>query len=88
MNDRPGERVLDRMHIDAIDDQTGRHVVKLESLHRLDFERRRTPRLGEALSTATKAIDTSFELLHGCAKRSLGNYLNADVQKAINLHAA
>ena len=87
VTDQPGGRVLDRMHIDAIDDQTGRHVVKFESLHRLDFEPSRISRLGEALSTATKAIDTSFELLHDRAKRSLGNYLNADVQGAINLHA-
>ena len=87
VTDGPSGRVLDRMHIDGIDDETGRHVVKLESLHRLDFEPSRIPHLGEALSTATKAIDTGFELLHGRAKRSLGDYLNPDVQGAINLHA-
>ena len=85
----PGGRVLDRVHIDAIDDPAGRHVVKFENLHRFDFERNDGfPGLREALSPATTAIDPSFERLHDRAKRSLGDYLNGDIQRSINLHAS
>ena len=82
-----GGRVLDRMHIDAIDDQARRHVVKFESLHRFDFTQEGVLDLKGAFSMARTAIDASFERLHDRAKRSLGNYLTADVQASINLHA-
>ena len=81
-------RILDRMHIDAVNDEAGRHLVKFENLQRFDFDPKGgTPRLKEAFSTATTAIDTRFERLHDRAKRSLGEYLTADVQRSINLHA-
>ena len=76
------------MHIDAIDDQAGRHVVKFENLHRFDFDRDGgVPSLRIAFSAATTAMDASFERLHGRAKESLGAYLTADIQRSINLHA-
>lgn len=85
----PGGRVLDRMHIDAIDDHAGRHVVKFENLHRFDFERNDGfPCVREALSPATTVIDTTFERLHDRAKRSLGDYLTGDIQRSISLHAS
>ena len=85
----PCGRVLDRMHIDAIDDQAGRHIVKFENLHRFDFERNDGfPRLREALSPAKTAIDASFDRLHDRAKRSLGDYLAPDIRRSINLNAS
>ena len=81
-------RILDRMHIDAIDDQHGGHLVKFENLLRFDFDGDSAVRpLKPAFSNATTVIDTSFEHLHDLAKKSLGNYLTADVQRTINLHA-
>ena len=77
------------MHIDAIDDHAGRHVVKFENLHRFDFERNDGfPCVREALSPATTVIDTTFERLHDRAKRSLGDYLTGDIQRSISLHAS
>ena len=80
----PGRRILDRMHIDAIDDTAGRHIVKFENLHRFDFEPHAL-RLQDALSE--HALDTSFDILHARAKKTVGEYLTADVQRSINLHA-
>ncbi len=81
-------RILERMHIDAFDDPTGRHVVKFENLHRFDFDRDGgVPFLREAFSTATTAMDASFDHLHGRARKSLGAYLTPDIQRSINLHA-
>lgn len=84
----PVGRILERMHIDAIDDQAGRHVVKFENLHRFDFDMNSgVPSLRAAFSTAKTAMDASFEHLHGRAKEALGAYLTADIRRSINLHA-
>ena len=86
--DPPGGRILDRMHIDAIAGQDGKHLVKFENLLRFDFDGDSAARrVKPAFSTAPTVIDNSFERLHDLAKQSLGNYLTADVQRTINLHA-
>ena len=86
LTESPGRRILARMHIDAIDDPAGRHIVKFENLHRFDFDAKTdTLRLQDALSG--HALDTSFHTLHDQAKNTLGEYLTADVQRSINLHA-
>ena len=86
--DPPGGRILDRMHIDAIAGEDGKHLVKFENLLRFDFDGDSADRrVQPAFSTAPTVIDNSFERLHDLAKQSLGNYLTADVQRAINLHA-
>ena len=88
LTEPPHGRILDRMHIDAIDDQTGRHVVKFETFHRFDFDdERRATRLREAFSTQSTTIDASFERLHDRSKKSLSDYLTADIQGSIKLHA-
>jgi uncharacterized protein (TIGR04255 family) len=81
-------RMLDRMHIDAIPDQHGGHLVKFENLLRFDFDGdSAVRRLRAAFSIAPTLIDTTFERLHALARESLGNYLTTDVQRTINLHA-
>ena len=82
-----GARFLDRMHIDAIDDQKGTHVAKLESFHRFDFERNSRPRVGTAFITDETMIDATFDRLHDRAKASLAGFLTLDAQRSINLHA-
>ena len=80
--------MLDRMHIDAIPDQHGGHLVKFENLLRFDFDGdSAVRRLRAAFSIAPTLIDTTFERLHALARESLGNYLTTDVQRTINLHA-
>ena len=83
------KRVLDRMHIDAIDDPDGRYTVKLENLHRLDFNEHSPLGFRNAITTPREsaAIDSRFEFLHDRTKESLGDYLTADLQGSINLHA-
>ena len=86
--DPAGGRILDRMHIDAIADQHGLHLVKFENLLRFDFDGDSADRqVKPAFSTPPTLIDNSFDRLHDFAKQSLGNYLTADVQRTINLHA-
>lgn len=81
-------RVLDRMHIDAVDDQAGRHVVKLENLHRLDFIGDALPRLRKAFGAEPASADSYFEYLHERTKESLSDYLAADLQGTLRLHAS
>lgn len=82
-------RILDRMHIDAIDDSDGRQVVKFENFHRFDFGQNiGVLAVKEAFSNATTEIDASFERLHDRAKESLDAYLTADIKRSIHLHAA
>ncbi len=76
------------MHIDAIADEHGRHLVKFENLHRFDFGGDTAVRcIKAAFSEAPTVLDTSFERLHDRVKESLDDYLVADVQRSIDLHA-
>ena len=76
------------MHIDAIPDQHGGHLVKFENLLRFDFDGDSAVRsLRAAFSNAPTLIDATFERLHSLAKESLGEYLTSGVQRSINLHA-
>jgi len=88
VDDPPGGRILDRMHIDAVPDQHGGYLVKFENLLRFDFGGDSADRpLKAAFSTAPTLLDSPFERLHALAKESLGRYLTSDVQRTIDLHA-
>ena len=80
-------RVLDRMNMDAVDDPTKGHVVKFESLYRLNFIADASPRLRKAFAVESGAIDSCFDDLHTRAKESLSDYLAADLRGRLNLHA-
>ena len=86
--DLPRSRVvLDRMHMDAVDDPTKGRIVKFESLYRLDFIADASPRLRKAFGAESTAIDSYFDYLHKRAKESLSDYLAADLRGRLNLHA-
>ncbi len=79
-------RVLDRMHIDAIDDN-GKPVVKFDNFHRLDLGSDAGLNLGRAFRAQSNRVDVCFESLHDRGKRSLSNYLTEKAEGSINLHA-
>ena len=88
LTEPPGGRILDRVHIDAIADERGQYLVKFENLHRFDFGGDTPVRTIKAiLSEAPMVLDASFERLHDRVKESLDDYLTADVQRSIDLHA-
>ena len=60
--DPPGGRILDRMHIDAIAGQDGKHLVKFENLLRFDFDGDSAARrVKPAFSTASDRLPSELD---------------------------
>ena len=82
-----GTRLLQRMHINGVQDQSDGYVIKMESLLRLDL-------LTDAVQlpitegSLKEIIEGRFDFLHHQSKTFLSEYLTSDMANRISLHAS
>lgn len=82
-----GTRLLQRMHINGLEDSRGQNVVKMESLLRFDL-------LNDAVQppltehTLNDFLDEKFALLHDRSKVVLSEYISPEMADRISLYAA